>query len=139
MLVAPFERFVMRGMHILLHEPAAIYQLACQQPDKSTVFKRWKTQISPGRCVLWQHKPEAEDPLLLTIQCDGAVTGFGQIDGSRFVVGTGKKVEVCDGPNGELIEAFEGGSQVLSVAVGKAYFCAGYEDGTIKIWNSGER
>ena len=137
--VAPFGRFVISCMHILMHEPTAVSQLACQQPKDCAVFKVWEAQTSPGRCVLWHNKPEAEDPCLLTIQCNASVQGFGQIDGDRFVVGAGKNVQVRDGRNGELIEAFESDTDVISVAVNTAHFCAGYANGTIKVWDSGAR
>ena len=124
-------------MPLLLREPGALHQLAFQQPDGSPVFATWRPQKGV-RHVRWHNKPQAEDPCVLTMQFDGSVCGFALAKG-RYVVGAGKVVEVRDARNGERIEAFEGGSDVHSVAAGGGHFCAGFRDGTLKVWNSGER
>ena len=136
--VAPFERLVLKEMPMLQRERGAIHQLACQQPDGSAVFKAWCVQPRSARHMLWRNKPQTSDPCMLTMQFGGAVCGFGLASG-RYVVGAGKNVEVRYARNGALIEVFEGDSDVLSVAVAEWYFCAGYQNNTIKVWDSGER
>ena len=132
--VAPFQQFVLREMATLLREPTAVHQLAFQQPDDSPVF----AQASGGtRLIRWRNKPQQIDALQLTIECSSAVGGLVSLVGSRLVVAAGTNVEVRDVRNGELLEAFAGSSEVHCVAAGGGYFCAGYADGTIKVWDSG--
>jgi hypothetical protein len=130
--VAPFERLVLKEMPVMQREKGAIHQLAYQQPDKSRVFR-----VPKSGGVRWMNKPQVEDACVLTMQCSGTVRGFARMRGGKFVVGAGKKVEVRDARNGAVIEEFESSSHVMCVAATDLYFCAGFEDGTIKVWDSG--
>ena len=85
---------------------------------------------------MWKNKPGQVDACLLTISCGGSVHCFAQLAGGRYVVAVDKAVEVRDARNGELLETLsEGGSDVNCVATCAAWICAGFADGTIKVWD----
>ena len=136
-VAAPFQRLVLREMPVLLREPGALLQLAAQQPDDSAVFVAWQARPR-GVHVRWRNKPQALDACLLTIGCGEEVRGVAQLEGERYAVATGESVEVRDARNGELLETLcAGGSKVQCVAASKGAICAGFEDGTLKVWDAG--
>ena len=139
--IEPFERLVLKEMPVLLRNAGAIFQLACQQPNASPVFRAWEALKPAGRRhTVWKNKPEQVDACLLTISCGGSVKGFAHLAGERYVVAANKAIEVRDARNGELLETLsEGGSDVACVAACATWICAGFNDGTIKVWDAGAK
>jgi len=138
--IEPFERLVLKEMPVLLREGAgAIFQLACQQPNASPVYRSWESQMPEGRRHLeWKNKPEKVDACLLTISCHGTVKDFAQLaEGGHYVVAAETAVEVRDARNGELLETLSEGDHVSCVAACAGWICAGFESGTIKVWDAG--
>ena len=127
-------------MPVLLREGVgAIFQLACQQPDGSPAFRAWEGMGPKGRRLTWRNKPDSVDACLLTIgPCGGAVYGFALLQGDRYAIAAGKGVEVRDARNGDLLETLGGGdSDVRCVSARNGLLCAGFQDGTLKVWNAG--
>jgi hypothetical protein len=148
----------------LLQQGAAVSQLASQEPDDSVVFRAWKAEGLGGAQVLaWRNKPQTRDPCLASLVHSSTVTSVA-VSRTRIVGGAGKVVAVYNRETEELLEEFSGGagkvvavynreteemleefsgsSDVKSVAIwenesGQGWIVAGFEDGTIKVWDAG--
>jgi WD40 repeat protein len=116
-----------------------VAQLALQQPQTSVVLDL--LQRAPlQRLVVWRNKPLADDPCVATFVHQSCVNAVA-VSKTRIVGGAGKAVYVYDADSEELLKQLEGTSDVKSVAVFEdeqgGLITAGYEDGTIKVWDSG--
>jgi hypothetical protein len=134
------KRFVGRYRDVLAREGGkAVAQLVLQQPEAGVVFdelKKAKTQ----RLLTWRNKPLA-DPCVATLAHEGSTVNALAVSKTRIVGGAGKTVHVYDMEE-ELLGKLDGASDVKSVAVfegeeGEGWIAAGYENGTIKVWDSG--
>jgi hypothetical protein len=134
------KRFVGRFRDVLQREGGtAVAQLALQQPQTSVVLDL--LQRAPlQRLVVWRNKPLADDPCVATFVHQSCVNAVA-VSKTRIVGGAGKAVYVYDADSEELLKQLEGTSDVKSVAVFEdeqgGLITAGYEDGTIKVWDSG--
>ena len=134
------KRFVGRYRDVLQREGGkAVAQLALQQPQTSVVLDL--LQRAPlQRLVVWRNKPLTDDPCVATFAHEGRVSAVA-VSSTRIVGGAGKAVYVYDADSEELLKQLEGTSDVKSVAVFEdeqgGLITAGYEDGTIKVWDSG--
>ena len=131
------RRFVGKYTDVLQREGAtALMQLAAQQPDASAVFRACSA-TRPPRTLGWRNKPQQNDPCIATLAQPGPVAAVA-VSHTRLVVGAGKAVRVYDRATEELLEEWEGASDVNSVDVyeaeGSGAFVAGYGDGTLRIW-----
>jgi len=134
------KRFVGRYRDVLQREGGkAVAQLALQQPQTSVVLDL--LQRTPlQRLVVWRNKPLTDDPCVATFAHEGRVSAVA-VSSTRIVGGAGKVVYVYDADSEELLKQLEGTSDVTSVAIFEdeqgGLITAGYEDGTIKVWDSG--
>ena len=89
---------------------------------------------------MWRNKPLTDDPCVATFAHKGDVRAVA-VSSTRIVGGAGKAVYVYDADSEELLKQLEGTSDVTSVAIFEdeqgGLITAGYEDGTIKVWDSG--
>ena len=89
---------------------------------------------------MWRNKPLA-DPCVATFSHEEQVYALA-VSKTRIVGGAGKAVHVYDTETDELLGKLEGPSDVESVAIfegeeGKGRIAAGYENGTINVWDAG--
>jgi len=126
------------------HKGAAVSQLASQEPDDSVVFRAWKAEgCGAARLLTWRNKPQTRDPCLASLMHAAGVNSVA-VSKTRIVGGAGKVVAVYDRKTEELLEEFEGPSEVQSVAVweneqggsGHGWIVAGYADGMMKVWGT---
>ena len=121
---------------------AAVSQLASQEPDDSAVFRAWAAEGRGGaRLLAWRNKPQTRDPCLASLVHASEVSSAA-VSRTRLVGGAGMVVAVYVRETEELLEEFAGSSQVNSVAIwenesGQGWIVAGFEDGTIKVWDAG--
>ena len=147
------RQFVGKYMDVLQRDKgAAVMQLALQQPDASAVFREAASQISseqPTRALKWRNKSQEKDACIGTLSHKSAVSSVA-VGFTRIVSGSGNSIFVYDAESQELIEEIEGTSEVMSVAIwdggkdggkhanqSKSLIVAGFQDGTIKVWDSG--
>jgi WD40 repeat protein len=146
-------QFVGKYMDVLQRDKgAAVMQLALQQPDASAVFRAAASQLSskqPTRALMWRNKSQKKDACIGTLSHKKAVSSVA-VGSTRIVSGSGNSIFVYDAESQELLEEHQGTSKVTSVAIwdggkdggrntnqSKSLIVAGYEDGTIKVWDSG--
>ena len=138
--LAKLRKFVGRYRDVIQREGGkAVAQLVLQQPEAGVVFDALK-EAKMQRLVTWRNKPLA-DPCVATFAHEGAVVALA-VSRSRVVGGAGTAVHVYDAETEELLGKLEGASDVKSVAIfegeeGQGWIVAGYENGTIKVWDSG--
>ena len=134
------RQFVGKYMDVLqCDKGAAVMQLALQQPDASAVFRAAASQLSsmqPMRALKWRNKSQEKDACIGTLSHKETVHSVA-VGSTRIVSGSGNSIFVYDAESQELIEEIEGISGVKSVAICKSLIMAGFEDGTIKVWDSG--
>ena len=140
---AQAKAFVGKHRGVLQHQQgAAVSQLALQEPDDSAVFRAQAAEGRGGaRLLAWRNKPQTRDPCLASLVHASAVSSAA-VSRTRLVGGAGMVVAVYDRETEELLEEFEGSSEVNSVAIwenesGQGWIVAGFEDGTIKVWDAG--
>ena len=147
------RQFVGKYMDVLQRDKgAAVMQLALQQPDASAVFRAAALQLSskqPTRVLMWRNKSQEKDACIGTLSHKEEVSSVA-VGSTRIVSGSGNSIFVYDTESQELIEEIQGTSRVQSVAIwddgkdgdkvtnqSKSLIVAGFEDGTIKVWDSG--
>jgi hypothetical protein len=147
------RQFVGKYMDVLQRDKgAAVMQLALQQPDASAVFRAAASQPSskqPTRALMWRNKSQEKDACIGTLSHKEAVSSVA-VGATRIVSGSGNSIFVYDAESQELLEELEGTRNVTSVAIwdggkdggkdankSKSLIVAGYQDGTIKVWESG--
>ena len=118
---------------------AAVAQLASQQPDASTVFT--SLAKAPMRTLVWRNKPQQADPCIATLSHQGQVNALA-VSKTRIIGSANKSLVVYDAETQELLEELEGESDVRAVDIteqadGTSMIVAGYENGTIKVWDAG--
>ena len=137
--LAKLKKFVGRYRDVLQREGGkAVAQLVLQQPETSAVFDRLR-EVPLQRLIAWRNKPQA-DPCVATFSHDGPVKALA-ISKTHIVGGAGKMVHVYNAETEELLGSLEGPSQVESVAIfegdNAGWIVAGYQNGTLKVWDSG--
>ena len=138
------RRFVGKYTDVLQKEGgAAVSQLATQQPDASAACMALATAPRTGRTLAWRNKPQQADPCIATLSHQGQVNTLA-VSETRIIGGVGTSLVVYDAKTQELLEELEGKSNVKAVALAKQtdsteLMVAGYEDGTIKVWDSGAK
>jgi hypothetical protein len=148
------RQFVGKYMDVLQRDKgAAVMQLALQQPDASALFCAAASQIQPTRALKWRNKSQEKDACIGTLSHELAVSSVA-VGSTRIVSGSGNSIFVYDAESQELLEELKGTSEVQSVAIwdggqsggkeggkntdqSKSLIVAGFEDGTIKVWDSG--
>ena len=93
------------------------------------------------RQIVWRNKPQAEDPCVATFGLGDQVNALA-VSATRVVGGAVKCVHVYDAATQELLGKLEGASDVKSVAIlegDEERIAAGFADGTLKVWDAGER
>ena len=132
---------------------AAVMQLALQQPDASAVFRAAEaSQLAskqPARALMWRNKSQEKDACIGTLPHKEAVSSVA-VGATRIVSGSGNSIFVYDAESQELLEELQGTCNVTSLAIwdggkdgGKhtnqtmSLIVAGFEDGTVKVWDSG--
>ena len=149
------RQFVGKYMDVLQREKgAAVMQLALQQPDASAVYRAAASQLSsiqPTHALKWRNKPQERDACIGTLPHEQAV-GSVAVGATRIVSGSGTSIFVYDAESQELLEELQGTRNVQSVAIwdgcqskdgdkhtnpAKSLVVAGFEDGTIKVWDLG--
>ena len=120
----------------------AVAQLAWQEPDDGNVVVGKLRETPAPRLLRWRNKPQAADPCVSTFTHESSVKAVA-VSRTRIVGGAGKAVHVYDAQSEELLGKLEGASGVRSVATfegeGEGWITAGYEDGTIKVWDAGRQ
>ena len=137
--VGRLKAFVGRYADVIQREGGtAVPQLALQHPDEGIVFQKLRA-VPTQRLLKWRNKPQA-DPCIATFAHEGSVQAVA-VSATCIVGGAGKVLYVYDATTDELRGKLEGTSDVQSVAVlqaeGAGRIMAGFEDGTIKVWDSG--
>ena len=142
------RRFVGKYTDVLQREGSkAVLQLASQQPDGSAVFRAARRASSePMRALKWRNKPQKSDACIATLSHKSGVAALA-VSAHRLVGGAGHSLFVYDTETQLLLEELEGQSNVKSVAIweckdgakGESLLVAGYEDGTINVWDAGVR
>ena len=132
------KKFVGRYRDVLQREGGkAVAQLVLQQPEEGAVFDKLK-EAPMQRLLRWRNKPQA-DPCIATLAHEKAV-GALAVSKTRIVGGAGNVVHVYDA-DAEPLGKLEGTSDVKSVAIFEGddagWIVAGYENGTIKVWDAG--
>jgi hypothetical protein len=136
------KRFVGRYRDVLQREGGkAVAQLALQQPQTSVVLDL--LQRAPlQRLVTWRNKPLTDDPCVATFAHEGGVWSVAV--SSTRIVGCAmvRAVYVYGADSEELLKQFEEGTSLVHcVAVFEdeqgGLITAGYDDGTIKVWDLG--
>ena len=95
-----------------------------------------------GRTTLvWRNKPQQADACVATLVQRESVAAVA-MSATRVVGAAGKVVVVYEAETNELLEELEGPSAVTSVAItededSKGWITAGYENGTINVWDAG--
>ena len=151
------RQFVGKYMDVLQRDKgAAMMQLALQQPDASAVFRTAALQIQPTRALKWRNKSQEKDACIGTLSHELAVSSVA-VGSTRIVSGSGNSIFVYDAESQELLEELKGTSGVSISGVScvaiwdggqgcdedggtdqsKSLIVAGFEDGTIKVWESG--
>jgi len=154
---AEMRQFVGKYMDVLQRDKgAAVMQLALQQPDASAVFRAAASQIQLTRALKWRNKSQEKDACIGTLSHELAV-GSVAVGSTRIVSGSGNSIFVYDAESQELLEELKGTSGVSISGVScvaiwdggqgcdedggtdqsKSLIVAGFEDGTIKVWESG--
>ena len=112
----------------------AVLQLASQQPDGSGLFKAVKQTTQ--RLLVWRNKPQQKDACIATLAHKAKVKALA-VSAKRIVGGSGTSLFVYNAETDELLEELEGAAEVMSVAICEkgSLIVAGYEDGTIKVWD----
>jgi WD40 repeat protein len=104
---------------------------------------------------MWRNKSQEKDACIGTLSHELAVSSVA-VGSTRIVSGSGNSIFVYDAESQELLEELKGTSGVKSVAIwdggqsggkeggkntdqSKSLIVAGFEDGTIKVWDSGAR
>ena len=101
---------------------------------------------------MWRNKSQEKDACIGTLSHKSAVSSVA-VGFTRIVSGSGNSIFVYDAESQELIEEIEGTSEVMSVAIwdgglggkdvgentdqSKSLVVAGFQDGTIKVWDLG--
>ena len=135
--VARLKAFVGRYRNVLESEGGkAVAQLAAQQPDDA-LFRALQERPQQ-RLLTWCNKPLGADPCVATFAHPSSV-GALAVSATLIVGGAGKHVYVYDAATDERLGTLEGDADVQCVAVHEDRIAAGYENGTLKVWNSGER
>ena len=135
------KKFVGRYRDVLQREGGkAVTQLVAQQPEASKIFDALR-EAKTQRVLNWRNKPLAE-ACVATFVHDEQVNALA-VSKTRIVGGAGKAVHVYDAESEERLGKLEGASAVQSVAVfesddGKGWIAAGFQDGTIKVWDAGQ-
>ena len=135
------KKFVGRYRNVLQCEGGkAVTQLVAQQPEASKIFDALR-EAKTQRVLNWRNKPLAE-ACVATFAHDEQVNALA-VSKTRIVGGARKAVHVYDAESEELLGKLEGASAVQSVAVfegddGKGWIAAGFQDGTIKVWDAGQ-
>jgi WD40 repeat protein len=143
------RQFVGKYMDVLQRDKgAAVMQLALQEPDASAVFRAAASQIQPTRALKWRNKSQEKDACIGTLSHELAVSSAA-VGSTRIVSGSGNSIFVYDAESQELLEELKGASEVQSVAIwdggqggqntdqSKSLIVAGFQNGTIKVWDSG--
>ena len=152
------RQFVGKYMDVLQRDKgAAVMQLALQQPDASAVFRAAEaSQLAskqPARALMWRNKSQEKDACIGTLSHKEAVRSVA-VSATRIVSGSGNSIFVYDAESQELLEELKGTSGVKSVAIwdggqsggkeggkntdqSKSLIVAGFEDGTVKVWDLG--
>ena len=140
---AQTKAFVGKHRGVLQHQQgAAVSQLASQEPDDSVVFRAWKAEgLEATRLLEWRNKPQTRDPCLASFVHSSGIKSAA-VSRTRIVGGAGKVVAVYNRETEELLEEFVGSSDVQSVAIwenesAQGWIVAGFQDGTIKVWDAG--
>ena len=135
--VARLKAFVGRYRDVLQREGGkAVAQLAAQQPD-DPLFRA--LQERPAQHLLtWRNKPLDADSCVATFAHPSAVNALA-VSATLLVGGAGAHVYVYDAATEERLGTLDAGSDVKSVALHDDRIVAGCENGTLKVWNSGER
>ena len=154
---AEMRQFVGKYMDVLQRDKgAAVMQLALQQPDASAVFRAAASQIQLTRALKWRNKSQEKDACIGTLSHELAVSSVA-VGSTRIVSGSGNSIFVYDAESQELLEELKGTSGVSISGVScvaiwdggqgcdedggtdqsKSLIVAGFEDGTIKVWESG--
>ena len=141
------KRFVGKYRDVLEREGgAAVAQLASQQPATSIVFQalQEKAVAHETRMVVWRNKPKKADACIATLAHKSEVKALA-ISKTHIVCGAGNSLFVYDFETEQLLQELEGDSEVASAAItekcgkdGKGWIAAGYKNGTLKVWDSGE-
>ena len=142
--VPRLRAFVGRYRDVIQREGGrAIAQLALQQPQEGVVFDRLR-EMKMQRLLTWRNKPQA-DPCVATFAHGSSVSAVA-VSRMRIVGAAGKAVHVYDTATEEELGTLEGPSDVKSVAIfetddeeSTALIVAGFENGTIKVWDAGAR
>ena len=106
------------------------------------MYTAWARADKAGRTrLVWRNKPQQADACVATLVQRGEVKAVA-MSATRVVGAAGKVVVVYDAETNELLEELEGPSEVMSVAIsededGKGWITAGYENGTINVWDAG--
>ena len=148
------RQFVGKYMDVLQRDKgAAVMQLALQQPDASAVFRAAEaSQLAskqPTRALVWRNKSQEKDACIGTLSHKDGVSSVA-VGATRIVSGSGNSIFVYDAESQELLEELQGTCNVTSLAIwdggkdgGKhtnqtmSLIVAGFEDGTVKVWDSG--
>ena len=133
--VARLKAFVGRYRDVLQREGAkAVAQLAAQQPDDA-LFRALQERPEQ-RLLAWRNKPLGADPCVATFAHPSSVSALA-VSATHIVGGAGKHVYVYDAATEELLGTLEGGANVKCVSVHMDRITAGYENGMLKVWDSG--
>ena len=112
----------------------AVAQLALQQPEKGTVFNMLKaTPMQP--LLRWVNKPQA-DPCIAEFSHSGSVAALA-VSKTILVCGAGKSLHVYDSNTYEKLLEHKGKSDVKAVSLCDEYLAAGFEDGSLLVWDAG--
>ena len=108
-------------------------QLACQQPDESTIFRALEDKSG---LLTWRNKPQTADPCIATLAHSGFVNSVAASE-TLLVCGAGKFLHVYNVRTHESLLEFEGESKVKSVSVCDGFLAAGFESGMLAVWDAG--
>jgi len=134
------RRFVGKHLSILRKPPmpSAVFQLALQEPDDSSVCRGAAEFRGQFNGVEWLNKPQGLDPCVMRLgfQSPVKLVAFSP-DGKLLATACGAEVIVSDKVTGELVGTLKGHSGVVwSVAWNHdgSQLASGSSDCTVRLW-----